>query len=328
MIRHGDVTWREAPYAARLEMLRSIVPDEGPVHSVPVTTVEGTTEVAGLYDDLVEKQGAEGIVVRCSDGRALKVKPEVTLDMAVLGYTIRDGAAGREIRSLLIGAHAGDGAWVPLGTVGNMAEGMDRSALLSILEPFDMPSTYRHAASTGQLYRMTRPAVLVECRVLDVQVEDSRGRPISQPELAVRDDEVTVVGRASAATLLNPVALRIRTDKGEPAEGASWRQVEQWITAPASGVAALPASQVIRRQVWTKTTKDKVDVRKLVVWQTNKEDVDPSYPAYVVHWTDYSAGRKTPLTRDVRPAPSLEAAQGLSDALVADNIKKGWEERA
>ena len=64
-----------------------------------------------------------------------------------------------------------------------------------------------------------------------------------------------------------------------------------------------------------------------MVWKTNKENVDPSYPAYVVHWTDYSAGRKSPLTREVRPASTGEAAEALADAMVADNVKKGWEEQ-
>jgi hypothetical protein len=324
VIQHGEMAWRESTYAARLDVLRDLVPSEGAVHAIPVTTVQADADVAGLYIDLVEKTGAEGIIVRCSDGRALKVKPEVTLDLAVLGYTTRDGAAGSEVRSLLIGVCAGDGVWVPLGTVGNMADGVDRGAMLALLQPLDVDSSYRRAASTGQLYRMVRPEVLVECRVLDVQVEDSRGRPIRQPELALRDGQVTGVGQAVAATLLNALVLRLRTDKGAPDEGASWRQIAPYVPEPASGSAAMPASEVVRRQVWTKTTKDKTDVRKLVVWKTNKDGIDPSYPAYVVHWTDYSAGRKAPLSREVRPAPTLEAAEALADAMVEDNIKKGW----
>ena len=83
---------------------------------------------------------------------------------------------------------------------------------------------------------------------------------------------------------------------------------------------------MIRRQVWTKGTGDKVDVRKLVVWKTNKEQVDLTYPAYVVHWTDFSKGRKSPLDREVRPAPNEATALALADQMIEDNIKKGWTE--
>ena len=81
----------------------------------------------------------------------------------------------------------------------------------------------------------------------------------------------------------------------------------------------------MRRAVWTKAAKGQLAVRKLVVWKTNKEQVDPTFPAFVVHWTDYSAGRANPLDREVRVAPSEAEALRLADALVAEHIKKGWE---
>ena len=90
----------------------------------------------------------------------------------------------------------------------------------------------------------------------------------------------------------------------------------------------LPASAVVRREVYAKEAKGQVAVRKLVLWQTNKETLDRSYPAYVVHWTDYSAGRKDPLQREVRVAPNLAEAQRIADEIIAENIKKGWDRQA
>jgi hypothetical protein len=87
----------------------------------------------------------------------------------------------------------------------------------------------------------------------------------------------------------------------------------------------LPASTLVRREVWTKTTKGQLAVRKLLVWKTNKSDGSQRYPAYVVHWTDYSAGRAEPLDRDVRPAPDEAGAQQIAQEFIEANIKKGWE---
>ena len=47
----------------------------------------------------------------------------------------------------------------------------------------------------------------------------------------------------------------------------------------------LPASQIVRREVFAKVAKEQMAVRKLLIWKTNKDHVDPSYPAFVVHWT-------------------------------------------
>lgn len=326
VIRSGESTWRETTYSSRLEMLQALLPTTGVVHAIPVTTTESEADVVGLYQDAVEKAGAEGIVVRCSDGRALKVKPEITLDLVVLGYTSRDTADGSpEARSLLIGLAAGEGVFVPLGTVGNLADGVSRAELLERLRVLDVLSQYRRAASTGQLYQMIRPELIVECRVLDIQAADSKGRPIRQPELGLTDGEWSVTGQTPAPTLLNPLLLRLRDDKANVVDGARWAQIEPYAGEHGTTVTSGQASDIIRRQVWTKTTKDKTDVRKLVVWKTNKDTDDPSYPAYVVHWTDYSAGRKAPLAREVRPAPTAEAADALAEAMIADNIKKGWE---
>jgi len=325
VIEHDGVSWRDMTYAARLEVLREILPATGPVHAVPVTTVSSPLDVDGLYRDLVEATGGEGLVVRCSDGRILKVKPEITLDLAVLGFTVREGSSGQELRSLLVGLHFADDTWIPLGTVGNIADGIDRKDLLAQVIPLEVPSSYRKAASSGQLYRMIRPELVVECRVLDIQAYDSKERPIRQPRLTVTDQGWGASSSIAAATLINPVLERLRTDKPNVKEGTRWQQVETLVARDASATDDSGQVDIIRRQVWTKTSKDKVDVRKLLVWKTNRDITDPNYPAYVVHWTDYSAGRKTPLTREVRPAATKEAADELAEGLIATNIKKGWQ---
>ena len=66
-----------------------------------------------------------------------------------------------------------------------------------------------------------------------------------------------------------------------------------------------------------------MDVRKLVVWETGKQSL--GFAPYVVHWTDFSAGRKAPLAREVRLAPTEQEAMRLADQMVEDNVKKGWE---
>ena len=62
---------------------------------------------------------------------------------------------------------------------------------------------------------------------------------------------------------------------------------------------------------------------KHLVWKTHKSDADPSYPAYEVHWTDYSAGRGAPLEREVRTSPSSELAEAVAAKLIEENVKKG-----
>lgn len=328
ILRIGDMTWQETSYQARLEVLQENLNSTGALSMIPVSVTESETEVHSMYKEIVEDSGAEGIIVRCSDGRALKVKPELTVDCAVLGFTSRPLANGQEeVRSLLLGLSVPDSSsFVAVGTVGNMSEGVDRQELFDRLRGSVRQSQYRQAASSGQLYQMVEPELVVECRVMDLQVEDSKGRAIKRPLLTCTNGEWVSQGGVSAGTLLNPVAVRIRTDKSDVTEGSRITQIADYLQGAGGETTGLEASVVLTRRVWVKESKGKTDVRKLLIWKTNKEQADDTYPAFVVHWTDYSAGRKSPLSREVRPAANVEAAQALADSMIETNIKKGWEE--
>jgi hypothetical protein len=130
---------------------------------------------------------------------------------------------------------------------------------------------------------------------------------------------------ANSASVHNAVVVRLRNDKACTFEDIGWNQITRLIPiAEVSDQIKLGTSEVIRRQVWSKEGSGKVDVRKLLIWKTNKESA--GYPAYVVHWTDYSSTRKSPLDREVRLAPNEKEAVKIAEAMIVENIKKGWSE--
>ena len=67
-------------------------------------------------------------------------------------------------------------------------------------------------------------------------------------------------------------------------------------------------------------------VRKFLIWKTNKETMSEEFPAFVMHYTDFSPNRKTPLAREVRVSNSEEQIRSFYADFIADNIKKGWNE--
>jgi hypothetical protein len=58
--------------------------------------------------------------------------------------------------------------------------------------------------------------------------------------------------------------------------------------------------------------------------KTNKEQLG-NFSPFVLLFTDYSAGRKTPLEQDIFIFDKLKAAEDKFELLVAENVKKGWE---
>ena len=191
-------------------------------------------------------------------------------------------------------------------------------------------SKIRRASDSGGLYQFVKPTFVAEFTVTDLQGELSDGsRPMAQ--LASFGESGWVqAGSMPTASLIHPVLQRLREDKAADETSVRFTQLQDYLPAAsatpvAAATTALPASTLVRREVWTKTTKGQLAVRKLLVWQTNKSEHSDRYPAYVVHWTDYSASRAEPLDRDVRPAPDEAGAQQIAEEFIEANIKKGWE---
>jgi hypothetical protein len=117
----------------------------------------------------------------------------------------------------------------------------------------------------------------------------------------------------------------LRNDKAATFEDIGWTQITRILPIDSSvNEVSVGKSELIQRRVWTKEGSGKVDVRKLVMWKTNKESV--GYPSFVIHWTDYSSTRKSPLDREVRLAPTEKEALKIAEAMITENIKKGWSE--
>lgn len=314
-------------YAARLDVMNAVLSGGKRLRAIATEEVGRPEDVERLYREWVDSEKAEGLVVR-ANGRTFKVKPVMHVDAVVLGYTLR-GDDDEQVRSTLVGLAREDGQFQVLGACGNLGSDADRAALRERLVPLDAESSYRHASSDGALYQFVRPELVIEIKVNDIQAESSDGEAVPRMVLAWEGGAFSAVQKLPGVSLLGPILSRVRDDKQATPDDVGLRQVTDRVLLPELETHAekldLPPSTVVRREVYAKVSKEKTAVRKLLVWKTNKEELDPRYPAYVVHWTDYSPTRKDPIKRTVRLAPTAEMAQSLGDELAVDGTKRGWE---
>jgi len=140
-----------------------------------------------------------------------------------------------------------------------------------------------------------------------------------------------VVRRLPLASVISPQFIRRRDDKTVSAADVRIKQVTDLVEVPLADrdarQIALPPSEVLRREVYTKQMKGETMVRKFVLWKTNKESQSEDFPAFVIHYTDFSPNRKTPLEREVRVSHSREQIEALWEGLKTSNLAKGWELR-
>lgn len=317
-------------YTERLESLRRLFEGGKRAKAIKTESVGSGSEVGALFEEWVAGGKGEGLVVRAHDNSIVyKAKPSINIDAAVIGYT-ESSDGPNKVGAMLMGLMRENGQFQVIGSCGNMP-GAQRIAFMKQLTEMHVESDYRYANSKGALYRFVRPELVIEVKLTDIQSETSAGDRIERMVLDWADGGWKAVRQLPGASILHPVFVRVREDKKVDATDIRVAQVLERCLVEAIDSDAepliLPKAEVLRREVYVKTVKGVDAVRKLLVWKTNKEELDAASPAFVVHFTDYSAGRKDPLKREVRLAPDLETAQALADAMITANIKKGWELR-
>jgi hypothetical protein len=313
-------------YANRLAKLQSLIRVGGNISVISTETPATSSEVKALFDSKVATGQAEGLVVRLETGLIYKLKPEVRLKTVITAYTVKADQTDM-VRSILLSLIKNDGSFQILGGCGNLGSEEDRKSLLAKLEALKTESSARYASDGGGLYTFVKPDLVAAVTVTDLQSLLSDGSPATRMQVAFGKDGWSSLGMHAGPKLIHPVMTGLLSDAKADQATAGYAQVADYLAPEKKEQASgkLPESTVIRRDVWTKVAKGATAVRKLLVWKTNKEQADSSYPPYVIHWTDYSAGRATPLDRDVRLAPDEKSALAIAEGLITENIKKGWE---
>jgi hypothetical protein len=180
---------------------------------------------------------------------------------------------------------------------------------------------------------MVEPHWVIEISCLDLIPQSISGAPVLRMVLdwdhAARC--YRAVRRLPLVSVISPQFIRLRDDKTVCPSDVRIRQVTDVVEVPLADRDArqitLPASEVLRREVYTKPMKGETIVRKFVLWKTNKEQVSDDYPAFVLHYTDFSPNRKMPLERELRVSNSREQIDELWEELKCSSLSKGWELR-
>jgi hypothetical protein len=275
------------------------------------------------------EQGAEGAVVRSDAIGMFKVKPRHSIDAAVIGFT--EGTEDRTgmIHDLLVALMRADGSLHVLGHVGGGFSNDDRRAFLSDLKDMVVASDYTEV-NDQVAYHMVRPEWVIEISILDLISQTTRGAPINKMVLhwSAADTRYQVVRRLPHVAMISPQFVRRREDKGVKYPDIRIQQVSDIVEVPLVDRDArqlnLPASTILRREVCTKVLKGATMVRKLLMWQTNKDRDGDDFPAFVIHYTDYSPNRKTPLEREIRVSSSKDQIEELWKELADEAFGKGW----
>jgi hypothetical protein len=315
------------PYPEKLAKIKTVLAPCQYMNPLESNGLSTATDIQEFFAKHVVDGKAEGIVIRHESGLIYKAKPHIDIDAVIVGYTKRVDQAD-QARSILLALMWPDETFQILGACGNLGTDAERSALLSQLESDICPSQVRIASENGGLYTFVKPKLVAQLKLTDIQKDRSDGTFTLTHKMMATDQGWESKGQSPFGRPIHPVLQRIRSDKSVNSHDVRVSQVDGILSLElmeTSLSSDSSKSEIVRREIWAKETKGLRAVRKLVVIKTNKTNYMSHQPAFVVHWTDYSPGRASPLDREIKLAQSDEAANVIAEALIAENIKKGWE---
>lgn len=310
------------------EIIEQRVPETGLFHRVVQEKVD-TRTLSLRFNEWVREAEQEGIVAVAADTHVIyKIKPRHTLRCVIVGFTERPDEPGA-IRVLLTALVRPDGSYQIIAKIGTGFDDEQRRDLYARLAPLAVASEYKDTDRNHTLFTMVRPELVIEMAFHDLITESGTGRPQFKAVLTYDDQRGFELCLPEAfVSLLGPVFRRTLDDLAVTVDELPLSQIRDYVDLTnldsGSRHLDLAKSEIMRREVYEKTTKGLKSIRKFIFWKTHKEEIDSHYPTYVFCFVDFSPGRQDPLKRVVRAAHSPEAIEAIFERFRKEEVKRGW----
>ena len=309
------------PYQETYHALSDIFKAEG-VCPVQMMSASSLDEVQAIYDEWVECEGAEGLVIHSDSHVVTKVKPRHGIDAAIVGYTTGDLG----VRDLMLAVRREDGLFQVFAVGSGSLSEADRASLAERLKDMDVESQYVLTDSRGIAYQMVRPEIVWEVSVIELVARGNDDKVRMNALVRFDGNQWLHEGMTPGVSAFGLGFIRERTDKTPSETDVRISQLTD--LCPFEEVQGLRGemtpSTLLDRRVYRKISGDKVMLHKFLIWKTNKEATG-RYPAYIFYHTDYSSGRKDILKRDMAYAPDEAGIRRIFEEEILSNVKKGWE---
>ena len=322
IVELDNTPFKAASYPETWNKLNAIFAKGKTCHAVQLTNAETKSDLKKIYDKWVEKEGAEGLVVRCDMPFVYKLKPKYSVDVVVVGFSEGTGEQKGQIRALLLAMIPKEGHYQIVGRTGTGFTDEQRKDLMAKLTPKIIESRYIETDSNHVAFRMIKPDTVVELSVNDIIFETTSGT-VTNPILALDKNKYSLFKSAAAGvSFISPVFVRFRDDKKATIDDVRFEYTFVSDQTEAADVEA-PKSKLLKREVYKKESGAKIMVQKFLVWKTNKEHL-PEYPAYVFYYNNFSSDRKETFQSEVNISDDEKQIMKIMDASIAENVKKGW----
>jgi hypothetical protein len=336
IISINEVNLLDISYEYRIDLVDWFFPrvfkgkDEPKAKVVEHKTGVKSEEVLELYKKWVINEYNEGIVIRTKYNMSYKVKPRFDIDAVIIGFTemlqeekINDQDA---INSLMVAVMRDDGTYQEVAHVGGGFSEKQRIDFYNLLKDDIVESDYKATKRDGRAFHFIIPKYVIQLIYSDIITEGASGTTINKVALRFDDNTWKMIQAVPFVSIISPQfeLLRSEVDNNlySSLEYANIKSATHYdvninqissivpIESPKTVEAQkeLPSVTILLKLVFEGKWGGVESAKKILFWETNKHEIDPSYPRYIIYLTDYSYTRSNPLEQEIYPFNSLEKA--------------------
>ena len=292
--------------------------------SIKEIEVSSRKDIQTEFEDRVINKNQEGLIVRGFNGPIFKIKPKLTFDFVVLGYSLGYSDNFNLLKELLFGIIIEKDEFLIVGKVGGGFTIEQRTSLLEGLQNLKVESNLIEPSGSKTPFTFIKPERVIEVESVDI-VNNTSDQIIKKSVIKFDENKYSKIDNKPSVSLISPVFKGFRDDKKVETDQVGLVQITRLIELKNEVTETLNKSnsKILKKEIYSKEMKGVKMVKKYFLWETNSSTED--YPKFVFYKIDYSPSRGDKLQRDIKVSNNQSQIEEIFSDQIETDIKKGWE---
>lgn len=324
VINYDGNSFEKSLWVEKKELIDKLFSKGENVFSLNEIEVNSRKDIQSEFEERVNNHNQEGLVVRGFNGPIFKIKPKLTFDFVVLGYSLGYSDNFSLLKELLFGIMIENDKFLIVGKVGGGFTIDQRTSLLDNLKNIKVESNLIEPSGSRTPFTFIKPELVIEIESVDI-INYTSDQIIKKSVVNFDKNKYTKAKNQPSVSLISPVFRGFRDDKKVEIDQVGLVQITRIIELKNEIVETSNKhnSKIIKKEIYSKEIKDLKMVKKYFIWGTNSSSDD--YPKFVFYKIDYSPSRGDKLRREIKVSNSQTQIKKIFSDQIKTDIKKGWK---
>ena len=323
IIRYDGVSFEESLWEEKKELIDKLVSKGKNIFSIEEIEVSSRKDIQSEFEDRVINKNQEGLIVKGFNGPIFKIKPKLTFDFVVLGYSLGYSDNFNLLKELLFGIIIEKDEFLIVGKVGGGFTIEQRTSLLEGLQNLKVESNLIEPSGSKTPFTFIKPERVIEVESVDI-VNNTSDQIIKKSVIKFDENKYSKIDNKPSVSLISPVFKGFRDDKKVETDQVGLVQITRLIELKneVTETSNKSNSKILKKEIYSKEMKGVKMVKKYFLWETNSSTED--YPKFVFYKIDYSPSRGDKLQRDIKVSNNQDQIFTIFSEQIEKDIKKGW----